>query len=146
VASCRDQRVADLGCGLGHLGFTALALGARAVVFADGSPMVVDRIARTISLNHLDERARTVLHQWGEPLPDAPFPLILGGDILYRPECFPALILTIASSLAPAGVCLLSEPRRRCEEELLAAVEERGLAWEHQRRDAGYSLLRITRL
>lgn len=143
LATCRDQRVADLGCGLGQLGFTALGLGARTVVFADGSSVVVDHIARTIALNHVDARAQVVLHQWGDPIPGGTFPLIVGGDILYRPECFMALVDTIASSLAPGGVCLLSEPRHRCEDELLTAIAARSLSWERHRRDQGYSLMRL---
>jgi predicted nicotinamide N-methyase len=145
LVECADRCIVDLGCGLGQLGFSALALGARHVLFADGSPVVVDRIARTIALNGLDGRANVICHQWGEPLPGRPYPLILGGDILYRPECAMALIETIAASLAPGGSCLLSDPRRRWEDELVVAARACSLQWAFERRDAGYSLARLTR-
>ena len=43
LVPCQGRRVADLGCGLGSLGLSALALGAREVLFADGSAIAKDR-------------------------------------------------------------------------------------------------------
>ncbi|HYE04055.1 MAG TPA: methyltransferase domain-containing protein [Planctomycetota bacterium] len=145
VVDCRDLTVADLGCGRGHLGLTALTGGAASVLFADGHGDAIARLDRVIAANGLAARARAARHEWGDPLPDAPFDVILGGDVLYRPECFAALVRTIAGSLAAGGRCLLSDPRLRLEDELADRAAAAGLAWSSRRRDGGYTLLSLRR-
>lgn len=132
--ACSGRRVADLGCGRGALGLSACAAGARRVLFADASRVAIDFLARTIALNALGDRAQATLHAWGTPLPDGPWEVILGGDILYRPDCFAALLDTIAASLAADGVALLSDPRITLEEALAGLAAARGLTWEAARR------------
>jgi predicted nicotinamide N-methyase len=134
--SCQDRRVADLGCGLGSLGLSALALDAREVLFADGSAIAIDLLQRTITLNGLGKRARAERHRWGEPLPAGPWDVILGGDILYRPDYFPQLLSTIATSLSNAGCALLSDPRTTLEERLPDLAATQGLTWTSRRDDA----------
>ena len=129
LVDCAGAVVADLGCGLGQLGFSALALGARRVLFADGSPAAVDLAQRTISCNRLGARAEARLHRWGQALPGAGYALILGGDILYRAECFAALVATISASLAAGGQCLLADPRTRLDDEFAALLPACGLGW-----------------
>jgi SAM-dependent methyltransferase len=143
LVDCRGAVVADLGCGLGQLGFSALALGAQQVLFADGSPVAIDLAARTIGANRFGARARACRHLWGQALPGAPCTLILGGDILYRPECFAGLVDTIHASLAPGGQCLLADPRTRLDDEFAALLAGRRLGWRLERRAAGYTLARV---
>lgn len=131
--ACAGRRVADLGCGRGTLGLSALAHGATHVMFADASVVAIDFLARTITANALTARARSSLHTWGTPLPDGRWDVILGGDILYRPECFPALLDTIAASLTPDGIALLSDPRITLEAQLATLAAERCLTWETAR-------------
>jgi predicted nicotinamide N-methyase len=83
LADCRGRRVADLGCGRGGLGAVALQAGAAAVAFCDGSARALAYVAEAIRLNQAGARARCHIHRWGEPLPDGPWDLILGGDLLY---------------------------------------------------------------
>jgi predicted nicotinamide N-methyase len=137
-------RCCDLGCGLGALGFTALGAGASWVQFADGAAGSVAWIAAAIAPNALAARAHATRHDWGTPLPNSPWPLILGGDILYRPASFPALIATIAASLAPGGLCLLSDPRSVLEPDLPTLAEAHGLSWTPARRPTDYTLIRLT--
>jgi hypothetical protein len=80
-----------------------------------------------------EPRAAFHQHRWGEPMPRR-YDLILGGDILYRADCFPALLDSIASGLAANGLCLLSDPRERLEDELPQLAAERGLTWTTERR------------
>jgi predicted nicotinamide N-methyase len=129
------RRVADVGCGLGTLGLSALSAGAGRVLFADASPIAVDFLARTIAANALAPRADVVRHQWGASLPHAPWDIILGGDILYRPAWFPALMQTIAQSLAADGVALLSDPRTRLDTGLAELAGDAGLTWSSTRID-----------
>lgn len=142
--ACVGRHVADLGCGRGTLGLSACAHGAARVLFADASAVAIDFLTRTISANALGERAQAVQHTWGTPLPAGPWEVILGGDILYRPECFAALFDTIATSLTPDGCVLLSDPRITLEECLPRLADERDLTWETAR-IAHITLVTITR-
>jgi len=119
-------RLADLGCGRGNLGFTALTLGVPGVVFADRSPTALAFVDQVIAANGFHDRASTAVHEWGAVIPGAPFQLILGGDILYRPAFFDKLLASIAASLDDGGRCLLADPRQRLDAELptLAAAAE----------------------
>lgn len=142
---CHQRRVVDLGCGRGTLGLSACAQGAARVLFADASAVAIDFLTRTIAANHLTDRATAVLHTWGETLPEGPWDVILGGDILYRPEWFPALLDTIAASLADDGCALFSDPRITLEGDLPLMAAARGLAW-HRERIEPVTVVTITRL
>ncbi len=144
LVACRDRRVADIGCGRGHLGFSALALGAREVVFNDASAVMTGFVARIIAANRLEARARVDARGWGEAVPGGPCGVILGGDVLYRPACFAALLTTIARSLDADGICLLSDPRTTLEAELPDLADTLGLTWSSSRRH-DYTLVRVTR-
>lgn len=141
---CAGRAVADLGCGRGTLGLSACAHGAARVLFADASAVAIDFLTRTIAVNGLAERAQALRHVWGDALPDGPWDVILGGDILYRPECFAALLDTIAASLADDGRALLSDPRITLERGLPALAEARGMHWESARIDH-FTVVTITR-
>lgn len=135
VVDCRGRRVVDLGCGRGALGFTAIGLGAAQVLFTDASAIALDYVARVIATNRLTNAA-IMQQSWGKPLADR-HDLILGGDILYRPECFAELFTTIAASLAEDGVCLLADPRRQLDEELPRLASAHRLTWISEHRTGG---------
>jgi len=134
VVDCAGRRVLDLGCGTGQCGRRAKDLGAASVVFADGNPSAVAALG-----------AAAVVHQWGDPIPGAPFDLILGGDILYRPECFDGLLKSIALGLAHRGMALLADPRPVLEPELPQQARAAGLTWMVARH-ADYTLATLTPL
>lgn len=141
IADCAGKRVADLGCGRGHCGLSALMAGAAFTLFADASERALSWLDQVICLNGLSQRAGIQVHIWGQPLHYAPYELIVGGDILYRPELFPELLATIAASLAPGGACYLSDPRERIEDELPDIAADQGLSLRQQRRDGGWTLI-----
>jgi 2-polyprenyl-3-methyl-5-hydroxy-6-metoxy-1,4-benzoquinol methylase len=138
LIDARGLAVCDLGCGLGALGHAALALGAASVDFLDGSD---EALALARAGAERDQRANFIRHEWGAPTPRR-YDLILGGDILYLPALFVALLDSIASGLAPGARCLLSDPRRTLEADLPALAATRGLTWESERR-ADYTLARL---
>jgi predicted nicotinamide N-methyase len=147
VVQCAGQRIVDLGCGRGHLGLAALHHGAAEVTFCDGSPRPLAWLDAVLTANHLAGRGRSCRHAWGDPIPGGPVPLILGGDILYRPALFPALLATIAASLTVDGEALLSDPSTTTDPALLTASAGAGLRLTHERRAAaGYSLHRLRRV
>jgi 2-polyprenyl-3-methyl-5-hydroxy-6-metoxy-1,4-benzoquinol methylase len=129
LVPCRGAVVADLGCGRGHLGLSALVAGAERVVFADRSATALAFVQAVLTANGLGHRAACACHQWGDPIPGGPFDLIVGGDILYRPALFTELFRSIATSLRPDGICLLSDPRQQLDAELPALAQEQGLRW-----------------
>ena len=146
VVDCRGMRVAEMGCGRGRTGLTALLLGAAEVLFADIAAEPLAYVSAAMKVNQVQNRGRTAVHAWGDPLPGGPFDLLIGADILYRPTFHAALLRSIASSLAPRGYCLLADPRTDLESELPTLAEECGLRWQPQRRANHYTLVTVDRI
>jgi len=142
VVDCQDLELCDLGCGTGVVGKAALQGGARRVAFLDGA---ADALAGLRLALPDEARATFHLHQWGDAPPGGPYRLILGGDILYREECFAQLLASIALGLAPGGQCLLSDPRKRLEEELPILAAAVGLHWSSVRR-SDFTLVTVRRM
>ncbi len=138
----RGRRCCELGCGRGAVGRAALAAGAAEVLFLDISPEPLALLAD--ELGH-DPRVRTARHAWGDPVPDGPYDLVLGGDILYRPPYFRRLIHSVGLALDGGSTALLADPRTTLEPELFDAIAAEGLTATQERREAGYTLLRLRR-
>ena len=143
IADCRGLRIAEMGCGRGRSGLTALLLGAAEVLFADIAAEPLSYVTEAMAANQVSNRGRTSLHAWGDRLPGAPFDLLIGADILYRPAFHASLLKSIASSLHPAGQCLLADPRTELEPELPLLAAACGLSWRQQRRALGYTLVTV---
>ena len=150
LADCRGRRVLDLGCGRGSCGRAALDQGAALAVFLDEAPTALAELKAELKAElerSFDQgvraRAACLNAHWGAVLAPG-FELILGGDILYRPACHPALIATIAGALARDGIALLSDPRQRLEAELPSLAAQASLTWETERR-SNWTLVRIRR-
>jgi predicted nicotinamide N-methyase len=128
LISTAPQRLIDLGCGRGLLGLHALQRWPQChVTFCDQSKAVLQFVTATAATNNFAARCDTLLHTWGEPLPKAD--LIVGGDILYRPECHAALLKSIRSS--NAALCLLGDPREELEQQLPSLAAQAGLTYQH---------------
>jgi predicted nicotinamide N-methyase len=143
VVDCRGLRIAELGCGRGRSGLTALLLGAVEVLFADLEQAPLNYISRALVVNAVADRGHVVRHAWGDPLPGQPFDLLIGADILYRPLFHRALLGSIGSSLAPGGRCLLADPRTELEAELPEIAANFNLSWHCQRRPLNYTLVTL---
>ena len=136
----RGGRLAELGCGRGRSGMTALVHGAASVCFCDLAPEPLAYVREVLQLNRLSERGSVHRHSWGEAVPDGPYQVILGADILYRPAFQRALLTSIALSLEPGGWALLADPRTTLEPELPDFATEAGLSWTTIRRPGPYTL------
>ncbi len=141
LVDCRGRRVLELGCGRGGCGRAALAQGAALAVFLDEAPQALAELERVLDQGGLRARAACLNARWGAVLAPG-FDLVLGGDILYRSACHPALIAAIAAALAPDGIALLSDPRQRLEENLPQLAAQEDLTWETERL-TGWTLVRI---
>ena len=139
-------RSAELGCGRGHCGLTLLLLGASSCTFCDGSPEPLGYVQSALALNQLHHRGRTVQHLWGTAVPNGPYDVVLGADILYRPAYHLALLTSIAGALAANGRALLSDPRQELEPELQQYATDLGLQWRQERRPGEYTLVTLTRV
>ncbi len=146
VVDCRGLTIAELGCGRGRTGLTALLLGATEVVFADLAEAPLTYVSRALLVNGISERGKTTRHAWGEPVHGGPFDLLIGADILYRPAFHAALLRSVASSLSSNGRCLLADPRTELESELPEMAAACGLTWHSQRRALNYTLITLRQL
>lgn len=132
----KSAQVCDLGCGRGMLGLCALQLGAAHVSFCDGSEQVLRYVEKILAVNQLQQQAHCHQHQWGTDIPQSrgqAYDLILGGDILYRPECFADIFASIATSLATQGTAILSDPREELEQQIPELAAQAGLHYSQQR-------------
>lgn len=104
------RRVLELGCGSGQAGIGAALRGAQVTqTDAVGIALLVAR------LNASAARARLTVRRlkWGtDQLPEPPFPLIIGSDLVYDPGLFELLERCARLHLASGGRLLLSEPHR----------------------------------
>ncbi len=141
LINLKDKKICDLGCGRGLLGFGAISYGAKAVSFCDASTHVLQYVDACLQANEITN-AHSIEHRWGDPIPNAPYDVILGGDILYRPEYFNEILTSIANSLGHNGVALLSDPREKLEEELSALAMAHKLVMSTQRRET-YTLIKF---
>lgn len=136
------HRALEIGCGLGLVGLAGLAAGHR-VHFTDHDPAPLDLVARSARLNGHDPSAwSTGLLDWHDPPADlAPFPLIVGSDVLYECRLVPLVVRLLDCLLAPGGLALLAGPYRvatedlapllaaggwRCDVEALSGRDDRG--------------------
>ena len=104
---------------------------------------MLEYVDACLGLNAFPATCSTAVHNWGDPLPGNPWPCILGGDILYRPECFQVLLQTISLSLAPDGTAYLSDPRTQLEADLPTLAKKAGLQWNCSRPNGRYTLVSL---
>ena len=93
-------RVVDLGCGRGLLGALAAVMGFQRVRLIDGDPTPLALLRAGFSTS---QQLSCDVVEWGKAIPGEAADILLGGDVLYRPEYHEALIRTIAESLSPQG-------------------------------------------
>jgi SAM-dependent methyltransferase len=109
--SWSSLRIVELGCGTGLASLTAAALGARQVLATDGNPAVVQLARQNIVANDLTDRVQAAVLPWGlmDALDyvDKPFDLVLGSDLTYQSQNWPALAQSMATLVAPDGGCIL---------------------------------------
>jgi predicted nicotinamide N-methyase len=120
------ERVLELGCGLGLVGIALAKAGAR-VTLTDGSPDALELVREALPRN------RPFFHEpaverldWREPAGER-FPVVIGADVLYSPEAFPALAKASASRLEPGGALYLAEPKRAVARSAGEHLEREGL-------------------
>jgi ETFB lysine methyltransferase len=100
----------EIGCGLGLGGIVALSVGL-SVTFSDHDVCALRFAADNARLNG-HEGFSTLQVDWRAPPPDLRFPVILGSDLLYDGKIVAPLIAFLDHTLAPGGLCLLTDQDR----------------------------------
>lgn len=116
-------RVLELGCGTGQAGLSA-ALRNAEVTFTDGvsDPLLLVRL----TLWAIRHRCRVRCLRFGiDRLGGEPFPLILGSDVTYLRNLWPALDECLRQHLAEEGEVLLSDPHRLIAAEFRDQLDRR---------------------
>jgi len=149
----RNQRILELGCGLGLPSLIAAYCGASVVAtdWYSESLEFAERNARTADLE-----IQTALIDWFHPsegsLPERAFDLILGADLLYEERNGTALAMLIPPLLASGGEVVIADPRRPHADALLGPLAEAGWRLEttevrHQgRQDESGPIVKLHRL
>jgi len=118
------SKALEIGCGLGLPGIAALSQGLR-VTFADCDARALRFAAENARANHFD--GFDVLRlDWRHP-PNLVFPIILASDLAYELRNLAPLAALIKKTLAPGGVCLLTDPDRPLAPRLREELTFKGL-------------------
>jgi len=121
----RGARVVELGCGLGLPSIAAALAGGRALA-TDWSADAVAFAAANAERNGVE--LETAVVSWTEPgvlLERAPWPLVLGSDLLYEARNVPVLLELLPALVGDRGEAWIADPGRRPAERFLAAAAER---------------------
>ncbi|TWT67313.1 class I SAM-dependent methyltransferase [Allorhodopirellula solitaria] len=132
------QRVLEVGCGTGHAGIAAILRGAQ-VTMTDGveDPLHLVRL----SLSRLGLKADVRVLRLGQDQiiesdhaesATTKFPFILGSDVTYLRELWPALLITAEDHLSPGGQLLLSDPNRVIGNEFREWLRSEAPAWDYR--------------
>ena len=122
-----NTHVLDLGCGMGLVGSTAAAAGAR-VLLADVAPTAL-LFARLNTLP-FTPRPRTRRLDWRRDQLNERFDLIAGADILYEKSQWEFLHRFWSVHLAENGTILLGEPGRQSGDLFIPWIQNQGWTLE----------------
>lgn len=120
----RAKRVLELGAGVGLPSLVARSLGA--------DVWLTDHDAGVLEIAHNNARRNDIsgiesfVADWRAWPEDQQYDLILGADIVYDREMWPALETVLRLSLSPGGQVVLADPQRADTLGLLSLLEQRG--------------------
>lgn len=121
----RNNRVLEIGCGIGVVGLAALAKG-YSVIFSDYRPESV-----ILSLHNAHRNGFThcggLCFDWNHP-PSAKVPIILGCEVIYEKQNHGLVLKVIERVLCPGGLCWIGDPGRHTADEFTARARKEGYA------------------
>jgi len=120
---------------LGLPGIAALSQGLH-VTFADCDATALRFAAANARANHFKD-FDTLQMDWRRPPDDLVFPIILASDLAYELRNLGPLAGLIKKTLAPGGICLLTDPDRPLAARLREELTYEGLAFTTQLVRAG---------
>jgi predicted nicotinamide N-methyase len=129
------QMALEIGCGLGLPGLAALAMGLR-VIFSDYDPLALAFADYNARRNGFEEfTCRTI--DWHAPPDDLSVPVVLASDLIYELHNVEPLVGLIKKTLAPGGVCLLTNEDRVPSHVLRETLTVQGFCYSTQIMRAG---------
>jgi predicted nicotinamide N-methyase len=126
----RDERVLEVGSGLGVTAAAALRAGAN-LIAADYSPESL-LLCRFNALRIAAREPETIQLNWRQPSPNFltlagnGFPIVLAADVLYESRDVEPMLQFMARTVAPGGLLWLAEPGRPPAARFLSAAEDAG--------------------
>jgi predicted nicotinamide N-methyase len=123
-------RALEIGCGLGLPGIAALSKELK-VTFADCDATALRFAAENAQANHL-EHFNVLRLDWRDPPEDLSFPVILASDLAYELRNLTPLAQLIRKTLAPGGICLMTDPDRPLAPRLREELAFEGLRFTTQ--------------
>jgi predicted nicotinamide N-methyase len=129
--SLREVRVLELGCGSGQAGVGAAAQHAQVTMTdAVGLALMVAKLNAWSLRDRIHfQRLRWTLDQ----LDQAPFPIVIGSDLVYDPSLFELLDVCARQHLADGGRMYLSEPHRHTGDRFSKWIRQAG--WQTTEHD-----------
>ena len=121
--SLRGARTLELGCGLGLVSIAAALAGGR-VLATDWSEESIGFALANAELN--DVAIETAVVDWGEPqaiLDRAPWPLVLGSDVLYERRNVDQLLALLPRLVGQTGEVWIADPGREASMGFLERCE-----------------------
>lgn len=125
----KEEKVLELGCGLGLAGLVAGKMGAE-VHFTDYIQDALDMAAHNWSLNHLPPNATFSILDWRKPAGDFQPDWILAADVAYENRVLQPLIDTLHFFKGTDTGVILTEPGRQIGLGFLAMLEQSGFRVE----------------
>lgn len=123
----RDERVLEVGSGVGVSGLGA-ALGGAEVLVTDNEPPALRLAMMNARRNRVPLRAAAA--DWRAWPLRGRFHRIIGSDVTYEPLAFDALLSVLNQSLLPGGEVLLTDPGRLMTHGFQKRAIEGGWRWE----------------
>lgn len=108
--SWKDQKVTEIGCGLGLPGMVAAKLGAEVTMtdYLQEPLLLLDRNWR----KNVAAPPQLRIMDWRTPDPGLAANVLLASDIAYEKRFFDWLPQTLRTLMAPGGIALVAEPGR----------------------------------
>ncbi len=124
------SRALEIGCGLGLPGIAALSRGLR-VTYADCDATALRFAAENARANQFDDFDLLRL-DWRDPPENLAFPIILASDLAYELRNLTPLAKLIKKTLAPDGICFMTDPDRPLAPRLSEELAFEGLRFTTQ--------------
>lgn len=131
----QGMQALEVGCGLGLPGIAALSQGVR-VTFSDCDATALRFAADNARANHFQD-FRLLQLDWRCPPEGLAFPVILASDLAYELRNVTPLAALIKKTLAPGGICLLTDPDRPLAPRLREELTYEGLTFTTRQIRAG---------
>jgi predicted nicotinamide N-methyase len=129
-ALVKDQKVLELGAGLGLPSMVATYLGGR-VLTTDFHPQAQEFFLRNCRHSVLKGEYQRL--NWRESREEiGEFDLVMGSDVLYESKHPREIVAGLSRFLKPNGKILLSDPGRAYLKSFVSAMELAGFEWVHE--------------